>query len=976
MLAVAELGHDALERGGGELAMRFHNARLGDDLAQALADLRHVLEPWDDAEDLATPEPFPLDRLAQHDAVPGHDEGADGEAIDRRGGNHRHLAHAGQRQLQGARDRRGGQGQHMDIGLQRLQPFLVGDAEMLLLVDDDEAEIAELDALRQQRMGADDDVDAAIGEPGLDRGGLLGGDHARELGHGDGEALEARAEDPVMLAGEQRRGHDDGDLRAGHRDREGGAQRDLGLAEADIAADEPVHRAAGGEVLQHVGDGADLVIGLDEGEAGAELVEGALGRDRDLALLHAAFGGDADELRRHVLDTLLGLGLAALPGAAAELVERDPLALRAEARQHLDILDGEEQLVVAGIDELQAVMRRVVDADGLEPGIAADAVLLVHDEVALLDAGGIGDELCGVAAAARRAGDALAEQVLLGDDRKPEAETPRCGRGDEAALEAEDGECDRALRQRRELADIGDRLRHDAMLAQQIAEPVAGAARPGGDHRLAALLDHGLGVLAIGLEDIAAGVAHLGEESPGAAAGLDAVAAIGLGEGRETEDRVAVQHPVPGGARQIQRARRRRAIGHLALRGADGHTAGLVVVLDHLEAGGERILGLVIEADGGALGVVEQRLHRLVEQPGPVFEPRVAMAGADRDIERVLGRGIAEELAVGGAEAGDRGLVEEDLADRAQRQRLQRLATALRAGVEAAQALDLVAEEVEADGVRFTRRVEVDDAAAHGVFARLHDGTGAVVAIGFEEARQRLGRDLAAPGQRHGRAREDRARRHLLHERVHRGQQDAWPRGGFQQPGQRRDPLGHHLGVGRDAVIGQAVPGREDQHLDIGGEEAERIRQPRHPGAVAADVDDRRIGLGAAAGQQQRVEAFRRAMDGEARHGSRRASGRPAPGLPHSSTMRSSMGDRSSSGIGWRPVSHSVRSTSGSSSTLAKASSSAASKPARWRSAKLPIIRSASFVPRWRARKSNRRRGGSRSERSGGMVSGLREAGI
>ena len=50
----------------------------------------------------------------------------------------------------------------MDVGLQRLQPFLVGDAEMLLLVDDDQAEVGELDALGQQRMGADDDVDGAV----------------------------------------------------------------------------------------------------------------------------------------------------------------------------------------------------------------------------------------------------------------------------------------------------------------------------------------------------------------------------------------------------------------------------------------------------------------------------------------------------------------------------------------------------------------------------------------------------------------------------------------------------------------------------------------------------------------------------------------------------------------------------------------------------------------------------------------------
>ena len=52
----------------------------------------------------------------------------------------------------------------MHLGAQRLEPLLVADAEMLLLVDHQEAEIAELDGLAEQRMGADDDVDGAVGK--------------------------------------------------------------------------------------------------------------------------------------------------------------------------------------------------------------------------------------------------------------------------------------------------------------------------------------------------------------------------------------------------------------------------------------------------------------------------------------------------------------------------------------------------------------------------------------------------------------------------------------------------------------------------------------------------------------------------------------------------------------------------------------------------------------------------------------------
>ena len=109
-------------------------------------------------------------RLAEHDRIPRRDVGADRQAVDRRGLDDRQLAKPAHRHLQRARDRRRGQGQHVDVGLERLQPLLVSDSEMLLLVDDDEAEPLELDAFGENRVRADDDVERAVGEAFL---GLL-----------------------------------------------------------------------------------------------------------------------------------------------------------------------------------------------------------------------------------------------------------------------------------------------------------------------------------------------------------------------------------------------------------------------------------------------------------------------------------------------------------------------------------------------------------------------------------------------------------------------------------------------------------------------------------------------------------------------------------------------------------------------------------------------------------------------------------
>src|SRR3546814_2869572 len=58
-----------------------------------------------------------------------------------------------------------------------------------------------------------------------------------------------------------------------------------------------VHRLAGGEVGQSVLDGAELVLGLREGKARAELVVEALRPLHRLGRLQGAGGGDLDEGR-------------------------------------------------------------------------------------------------------------------------------------------------------------------------------------------------------------------------------------------------------------------------------------------------------------------------------------------------------------------------------------------------------------------------------------------------------------------------------------------------------------------------------------------------------------------------------------------------------------------------------------------------------------------------------------------------------
>ena len=214
-----------------------------------------------------------------------------------------------------------------------------------------------IDAFRKKRVGADDDVDGAVGEAFLGLLRLGRGDQARKPADVQRKAVKPLDEVRVMLPGEQRGRADQRDLPAGHRHDERGAQRDLGLAEPDVAAHQPVHRLAGFEVLEHVGDRPVLVVGLLIGEAVDEGGVAASGFG-DHAGARGAHRGDLDELARNLADPLLHPRLAPLPRLAAEAVERDALALAAVAGQQLDVLDRDVELVAARIFERDAVVRR------------------------------------------------------------------------------------------------------------------------------------------------------------------------------------------------------------------------------------------------------------------------------------------------------------------------------------------------------------------------------------------------------------------------------------------------------------------------------------------------------------------------------------------------------------------------------------------------------------------------------------------
>src|SRR5277367_4181511 len=64
--------------------------------------------------------------------------------------------------MQGAWDGRGGHGEYVDGGTHLLEALFVADAEALLFVDDEEAEVLELQVFGEDAVGSDEDVDLAL----------------------------------------------------------------------------------------------------------------------------------------------------------------------------------------------------------------------------------------------------------------------------------------------------------------------------------------------------------------------------------------------------------------------------------------------------------------------------------------------------------------------------------------------------------------------------------------------------------------------------------------------------------------------------------------------------------------------------------------------------------------------------------------------------------------------------------------------
>ena len=172
----------------------------------------------------------------------------------------------------------------------------------------------------------------------------------------DREVRQALAEGAEVLLGEDRGRNQHHHLLAVGDGLVGGAQRHLGLAVADVAADQPVHRALRLQVGLDGLDRLELVGRLAVGEGALEdQLPLAVGRE-GVAAARAALRVEVEQLARQLARGAAGARLDALPAGGRQRRELRRLAPGADVAGDLgQLVGGREDAVGAAVAQLQVV---------------------------------------------------------------------------------------------------------------------------------------------------------------------------------------------------------------------------------------------------------------------------------------------------------------------------------------------------------------------------------------------------------------------------------------------------------------------------------------------------------------------------------------------------------------------------------------------------------------------------------------------
>ena len=279
----------------------------------------------------------------------------------------------------------GRQRQHVYLPGHLLELFLVGHAEALFLVNDQQPQVLEFHALLQQAVGADQKIHGPRFQVLEDLSARLGRLEAAEHRDIHRERAEAVHRRGIVLLGQDRGGHQDSRLLPVEDALHHRPQGHFGLAVAHVAAQQAVHGHWALHIALDLPNAAQLVLGLLIGKGLLEFqLPGGI-RRKGKAPLFLPFGVQLDQALGQILGRRLGPAGAAGPVRAAQLVQAHRFLVLSAA----DVFAHQVQLgsrhietVAAGIGDLDIVPVRAVHRHFEDAHEAAHAVVDVDHQIA------------------------------------------------------------------------------------------------------------------------------------------------------------------------------------------------------------------------------------------------------------------------------------------------------------------------------------------------------------------------------------------------------------------------------------------------------------------------------------------------------------------------------------------------------------------------------------------------------------------
>ena len=125
-----------------------------------------------------------------------------------------------------------------------------------------------------------------------------------------------------------------------------------------------------------------MVFSLLKRETRRKLIINANIRRHHLAIAHGALGGGFNEFIGNQFDFFFQPRFTHLPRDTADFIEVHGHIITAKTAQQLNVLDRQKQPRLAVINQLEAIMRRAADINGLQALKAANAMLNMHNMVA------------------------------------------------------------------------------------------------------------------------------------------------------------------------------------------------------------------------------------------------------------------------------------------------------------------------------------------------------------------------------------------------------------------------------------------------------------------------------------------------------------------------------------------------------------------------------------------------------------------